>query len=75
MNTLFRQAIFGVALLFFSQVPALSAVFHNASHRHPVAGAQMALALGPPVSIVADASLPIRGGSCEITYFDVPAAP
>ncbi|WP_323141136.1 hypothetical protein [Massilia phyllosphaerae] len=56
-----------------SSCTATYRVYIDAKHRHLVAGAQLALALDRPVNIVVDNNLPIRSGSCEVVYFDVPA--
>ena len=56
-----------------SSCTATNRVYIDATHRHLVAGAQMALALNRPVNIVVDNNLPIRAGACEVVYFDVPA--
>jgi hypothetical protein len=49
-------------------------VFINATHRHLVAGAQVALAMNRTINIAVDNTLPIRDSACEVVYLDVPAA-
>jgi hypothetical protein len=46
-------------------------VYIDASKSHLVSAAYMALATDKKVSIFADDSLPMRYGSCEISYLDI----
>jgi hypothetical protein len=46
-------------------------VYIDASHTHLISAAYMAFASGKTVNIHADDSLPLRSGSCELSYIDV----
>ncbi|QHH96418.1 hypothetical protein [Acinetobacter dispersus] len=43
----------------------------DAKHKHVISAAYLAMMSGKKVSVYANESLPIRGGSCEISYLDV----
>ena len=46
-------------------------VYVDAKHSHIISAAYMAFATGKLVNFHVDDSLPIRAGSCEITFLDV----
>ncbi|MBY0444262.1 MAG: hypothetical protein K2Q15_03525 [Burkholderiales bacterium] len=48
-------------------------VFIDAKHKQLISAALLALATGRKVDINVDDSLPIRSGSCEVSFLDVSA--
>jgi len=46
-------------------------VLVDAKHKHIISAAYLALMAGKKVSVYVNESLPIRGGSCELSYLDV----
>ncbi|BFM10157.1 hypothetical protein R50072_03100 [Simiduia litorea] len=50
-----------------------SRIYIDAKNQHIISAAYIAFSSGKKVGINADDTLPIRGGSCEISYLDVEA--
>ncbi len=64
---------FSTSLVWPSQFPCTSTynVTIDKKHQHLISAAYMAFAAGKKVNIHVDTNLPIRGGSCEISFIDV----
>lgn len=46
-------------------------VFVDARNKHVVSAAYLALAMGRPVTINVDDTLPVRFGACEVSFLDI----
>lgn len=54
-----------------SACPNTQLVYVDARHQHMISAAYMAFASSSTLDIVAETTLPIRNGACELSYFDV----